>query len=133
MTINTGKPELIKAILEGITYEMMVNLERLHEAGIEADELRAVGGLARSAQFLQLKADMMGKRIVSLHVSEAGTLGVAILAAAATGIYPSLEAAVAKLVQPKQVFLPDDGQHARYAEQFERYKRLYPAVKTILR
>lgn len=133
LTINTGKPELIKAILEGITYEMMFNLERLRESGIEVEELRAVGGMAKSEQFLQLKADMMGKRIVSLHVSEAGTLGVAILAAVASGIYPSLEAAVAKLVKTRQVFLPDERQTARYQESFEQYKRLYPAVKTVLR
>jgi xylulokinase len=131
LKIDHGKADLIKAILEGITYEMMVNLEHLKDAGIEVNELRAVGGMAKSEVFLQLKADMIGKRIVSLNVSEAGTLGVAMLAGTASGVYPSLDAAVEKLVKVKKVFLPNEQQHEIYLEKYQTYTRIYPAVKEI--
>jgi xylulokinase len=133
LTIDTTGRDIARAILEGVTYEIMVNMERLEAAGIAVDELRAVGGLSKSAAFLQLKADMMGRSIIALDVGEAGTLGVAILAGVASGMFPSLGGAVSSLVRKKRQFEPDLGAHARYLERFEAYKRMYPAVKSILR
>jgi len=131
LDINTTNKDIIKGILEGITYEMMVNLEKLDDAGIKVDELRTVGGLAKSEQFLQLKADMMGKKVVSLNVSEAGTLGVAMLAGTASGVYKSMEDAIDKLVIKKKEFYPDDKLHQIYREKFETYKKIYPSIKNI--
>jgi xylulokinase len=133
LTINTPPEAIVKAILEGMTYEIMVNVERLAQAGIEVDDLVTVGGLAKSEPFLQLKATMMGKKVTTLHVSEAGTLGVAILAGTASGVYRSLEDGVKQLVRKKKVYYPDERLHEQYLEQFEIYKRLYPAVKQIYR
>ena len=131
LNINTKPQDIIKAILEGITFEMMVNVERLGEAGVMVDEIRAVGGLAKSELFLQLKADIMGRKVVSLKVSEAGTLGVAILAGTACGIYKSIEDGVERLVKKKKEFYPNDRLHEIYKEKFETYKRIYPAMKSI--
>lgn len=132
LTMETTKSDIIKAILEGTTYEMMVNLERLHDSGIHIDELRTVGGGSRSEYWLQLKADMMGKKITTLNVSEAGTLGTAILAGTAAGIYSSLEDAASKLIKVKKEFYPDDRMHSIYKEKFNTYKRIYPAVKSVI-
>jgi len=132
LTQETGKDKVIRAILEGITYEMMLNLECLEEAGVKIDELKAVGGGARSEFWLQLKANMMGKKIVSLNVSEAGTLAVAMLAGTASGIYNSLEDAVEKLVKVKREFYPDEKIHGIYQEKYQNYKKIYPAVKGIV-
>lgn len=131
--IETTERDIVRAILEGVTYEMMVNVERLEEAGIAVDELRAVGGLSRSAAYLQLKADMMGRPIAALDAVEAGTLGVAILAGTASGMFASPEDAAKRLVRKRRVFEPDPAMHARYMERFDAYKRMYPAVKEILR
>ena len=131
LTINTPPEAIVKAILEGMTFEIMVNVERLAKAGIQVDDLVTVGGLARSEPFLQLKANMMGKKVTTLHVSEAGTLGVAILAGTASGVYRNLDDAVAQLVRRKKVFYPDERLHEQYLDQFETYKRIYPAIKQI--
>ncbi len=131
LDINTKNADIIKAILEGITYEMMINLEKLDIAGIKVDELIAVGGLAKSERYLQLKADMMGKKVVSLNTTEAGALGAAILAGVACGAYGSLGEAVNKLVKRRKEFHPNNDLNGIYAEKFETYKRIYPAVKNI--
>jgi xylulokinase len=129
--LGTSPGRIFKAILEGITFEMMVNLARLGEAEVPITELRATGGLARSEKMLQLKADMMGLPVSSLAVSEAGTLGVAILAGTACGLYASLEEGVARLVKLRATYRPDPEQHRIYQEHFERYQRLYPAVRAV--
>jgi xylulokinase len=131
--IETTGRDIVRAILEGVTYEMMVNVECLAEAGVAVEELRAVGGMSKSEAYLQLKADMMGRRISSLDVPEAGTLGVAILAGVASGLYPDIESAVGSLVHRKREFEPDMAMHARYLERFTSYKLMYPAVDDILR
>lgn len=131
LNINTKPADIIKAIIEGLTFEIMINVERLKEAGVHVDELMTVGGLAKSDIFLQLKADMMGKKVTTLNVSEAGTLGVAILAGTASGVYQNLEDAVAKLVRKNKTYYPDDRLHEQYLDKFETYKKIYPAIKSI--
>ena len=131
LNINTTRADIAKAILEGITFEMMVNMDRLEAAGIQVDELRAVGGLAKSEPFLQLKSDMRGRRIVTLEVTEAGTLGVAMLAGAAAGLYRSLDDAAARLVRVRRAFTPNPAVHAAYRERYALYQRMYGAVRDI--
>ncbi|MDD2534357.1 MAG: FGGY family carbohydrate kinase [Eubacteriales bacterium] len=131
LTINTKPEDIMKGILEGITFEIMVNVERLAEAGIAINELRAVGGLAKSAAFLQLKATMMGIPVTTLAVPEAGTLGVAILAGTACGLYPSLAEAVKQLVHTEKTYYPDPILHQYYQKRFVQYKKLYPALRAL--
>jgi len=131
LSINTKAEDIIKAILEGITFEIMVNVEKLEEAGINIDEMRAVGGLAKSEHYLQLKADIMGRKVTSMQVSEAGTLGVAILAGTASGVFGSIEEAVKSLVKTKKEFYPDKKLHEIYMEKFQTYKKIYPSVRRI--
>ncbi|MFC4778722.1 L-fuculokinase [Paenibacillus sp. GCM10023252] len=129
LNLASTAADIMKAILEGITFEMMVNVERMEHLGIAIHELRAVGGLANSDAYLQLKADMMGKVVSSLHIGEAGTLGVAILAGKAAGLFHTHEEAVNRLVKVKQAFYPDAARRQFYLERFNQYKKLYPALK----
>lgn len=131
MDLDTTKADIVKAILEGLTYEMMVNLQCLEEAGIYIDELRAVGGGAKSERWLQLKADMMGKKIVSLNVNEAGTLGAAMLAGLAIGFYRSTDDAINNMVKIKDIYYPDPEIYNIYQEKYEVYKNIYSAIRGI--
>lgn len=132
ITLDTDKEEIIKAILEGINFEMMINLERLELAGISVNELRVVGGLSKSDVFLQLKADMMGIPITRVQTHEAGTLGVALISSVAIGMYSSVEEAIKALVVTTDTFIPNDAKHTKYKKKFDRYKQVYPAVRPIV-
>ncbi len=69
--------------------EMRLNLEILQESGLAVRQLRAIGGGAKSPALVQLKADVLDRPITTLAVTEAGCLGVAMLACAAhTGTPP---------------------------------------------
>lgn len=133
LSIDTKKEDLIKAVLEGINYEMMVNINCLQKSGVGIEEFRAVGGLAKSEYFLQLKAHMTGKKVSALNVSEAGTVGVSILAGTACGMYKSLQDGVTKLVKVRKVFYPNHEITEIYNKKFEHYKNVYPAVKSVYR
>ena len=131
LTLQTKPKDIIRAILDSVGYELRVNLEFLEKSEIKVDELHAIGGGAKSQEWLQIKADITGKRFISLEISEAGCLGAAILAGKSIGIYTSFEEAIQKLVRYKKVFSPQEGKRKEYEKKYRTYKKLYPSLREI--
>ncbi|MCL5104994.1 MAG: FGGY family carbohydrate kinase, partial [Armatimonadetes bacterium] len=129
LTLETGKPELIRAIIDSSNYEMRLNIEHLEHAGIEINEIRAVGGGAKSEKWLQMKADVFGKPITSLQTSEAASLGAAILAGKALGCFESSADAAEGMVRVKKTYEPDAAMHKRYEENYNNYIGVYGTLK----
>jgi len=132
LTLETDRKTFIKGLLEGVTYYFREGLELLEQAGVAVSEFRATGGGAKSPVWLQIKADILGIPLSTVKVTEAGALGAAILAGVGTGVYGSVGEAVETLVKVERVFEPDAKRHERYGEMFEKYRKLYPALKEIL-
>jgi xylulokinase len=132
LTLETDRRTVLKGLLEGVTYYFREGLDLLEQAGVTVEEFRATGGGAKSPVWLQIKADILGTPLATVKVTEAGTLGAAILAGIGTGVYRSAREAVEALVKVDRVFEPDAARHERYREQFEKYRKLYPALKEIL-
>jgi xylulokinase len=131
MTFATTKEDLAKAIIEGLTLELRVNLDLLKEGGIEISELRAIGGGARSALWLQMKADINGIQVAVPVVTEAAGLGAAILAGVGAGIFDSAAQAANSMLQIEQRYQPDAARKALFDERFKLYEEVYPAVTSI--
>jgi len=93
LTTQTRLPDIYRAILEGVTYEMRYNQEKLAEADIHVGRLIACGGGARSPAWLQIKADILGCEIVPVETEETGAMGSAILGFAAVTGEPMFEIA----------------------------------------
>ena len=129
LTLGTQRGQLLRAALEGISYEMKLNLHMLSKAGADVEEFRAIGGGAKSDFWLQLKADMYNRRIVRLEVAEAASLGMAIAAGVAAGVYASSAEAAARLIVPRDEFTPDAARAQYYEERFDQYRELYPTLK----
>ena len=130
LRLNTTRGEILRGLLEGVALEMRLNLEILRESGCAIRELRAIGGGAKSAFWTQLKADVLGRPITTLNVPEAGCLGVAMLACAATTGQPVHELA-RYWVQPHNTLAPRPAAARWYDDQFIRYRQLYPALQSI--
>jgi xylulokinase len=133
LSLSCDRKTIVKAILEGICYELSLNLAALAQAGVGIDCLRATGGGSRNAEWLQIKADVTGKRVVTLNVSETGCLAGMILGAVALGHYPSVDEACRVLVQERLEFSPHEPAHSRYAELHEVYTGLWPAIRSATR
>jgi xylulokinase len=128
LRLSTTRGEILRALLEGVAMEMRLNLEILRASGCEIRQLRAVGGGAKSAFWTQLKADVIGRPVTTLNVTEAGCLGTAMLACAAvTGCsVPDLTRA---WVTPQATVTPRAAAARFYDEQFARYRNLYPILR----
>ena len=131
LTLSHTQEDLYRAILEGVCFEMRLNQERLMESGVRLSPLYATGGGAKSRVWMQMKADILNVPVTSLRTSEAGASGSAMLAGIAAGVFPSLEAAAAVMVREKETFLPRQNIHAQYEEIYQRYRRLYDAVRPL--
>jgi xylulokinase len=129
LTLGTTRGELLRALLEGVSYELKLNLDILARAGVEVREFRAIGGGAKSDFWLQLKADMYNRPVVRLRVAEAASLGMAMVAGVALGVYDSAAEVVSELVVPQETFTPRAEPAAYYDEMLDRYRGLYPALK----
>lgn len=129
--LETSRGQIIRALLEGVTYEMKYNIECLAQAGIEIRELRAIGGGAKSKIWMGIKADIMGLPIVSPCVTEAACLGAAMLAAIGCGQFASVAEAIKTWVVFDRVFDPDEKNVAKYQERYDIYKGLYQTLKPV--
>jgi xylulokinase len=131
ITMATNKYDIARAILESLTYELRINLETMREAGIAVKELVAVGGGAKSPPWLQMKADILGRTIITHQVREAACLGAALTAGTAAGVYASLADAAAKAIKPGKQYTPDPKAAAVYRRKYAVYRELYPSLKKL--
>ncbi len=132
LKLSTTRGELTRAIIEGLNYEMLINVNCLKNAGFQVEHLFVSGGLAKSDRILQIKADIMNVPVQRLANSETGTVGVAILGSVAVGLYKSFEEATGALVSAEKIFYPDQKRHEAYMTRFEKYEKMYMAVKEIM-
>ena len=131
LRLTTSREEIIKAILEGVTYEVKLNQAILAEAGIDITLFKAIGGAAKSQTWMQLNADILDRPIAVLEMPEAAALGTALLGAKAAGLIDSVEDAADRFATIGRTFEPDPRRAARYAERFAIYRDLYPNTRDL--
>jgi xylulokinase len=130
LRLSTHRAEFLRALLEGVALEMRLNLEILEDSGYRIDELRAVGGGAKSRIWMQLKADVIGKKISIMNVVEAGCFGAAMLACAAdTG--EAIRDLAARWVKPVTSLHPQLENVRWYDQRFKLYRQLYETIKNL--
>jgi xylulokinase len=125
LTQRSGKGALARAIMEGISFEMLRTLEIARQSGMPVDQIRLVGGGAQSPLWNQIKANIYQLPVAVLKTFEGGTLGAAILAGVAGGVFPNEASAADQVVHIDHVLQPDASQADVYHRLFEVYKDLH--------
>jgi len=130
LTLAHGKNEVLRSMLEGLSYELRRNIEAIEKHGTEITEIRAIGGGARSDFWSQLKADITGRPLVVPNVTEAAALGAAILAGIGAGIYENAEEALRGVYKEKSRFSPRAENMKRYNRYYDVHMKIYnPLVR----
>ena len=132
LTTDTGVAELYRGCMEGVAYEMVLNARALKDSGVHFRKLHATGGGARSAVWMQMKADMLNLPIVALRTADAGTVGSAMLTGIAIGVFKDLEDAAAHMVEEIHTYQPRPEMHEKYMKIYERYEKVYDAVRPLV-
>jgi xylulokinase len=129
LTMEHGRDEISRAVLEGCSYATRDVVDRLHALGLAVDEIRVAGGGGRSSTWMQIKADVTGRPARTVR-GEASATGAACLAAVAAGWYPDVPAASHALVSPDETWYePDPRTEETYASGYRRYRLVFDALE----
>ena len=131
LNFDSKRKDIVRAILEGLTYEQALCIRNLNEIGVEVNRITAIGGGSRSERWMQIKADITNLPVSIIHTSEAASLGVAMLAGCATGIYNNLVEAAGQLIKVRKTFYPRPDRLAFYQRQLTIFADLYTALLPI--
>lgn len=129
VTLETTKYDLYKALMEGTSYEMLLNFNTMKALTGEIKEIRATGGGATSNVWLQIKADILNTEITALSCKEVGAAGTTAIAGVAINVFESLEESVSNMVKVRSAFAPNKENTNVYSELYKKYVNLYSAVK----
>jgi len=132
MKTTTSRGEILKSIMESVTFYFAESTKALAEMGVDISEFVATGGGAKSDAWLQIKADIFGVPFVRLSITEGSVLGAAMLAGVSTGVYASPAEAASYFVKRGRVFDPDPHRHKIYQEKLQNYRELFPLLKDFL-
>ena len=131
--LETGKTELIRAVLEGICYHLRWMLECEARKVKISDTIRFVGGGALSPVTSQILANITGHTIEVVESPQnVGSVGAAAIAAVGLGLIPDLDR-VRSFIPVQSSYVPDRKAHAVYNHYYETFKKLYAANKKLFR
>jgi xylulokinase len=130
LTAAAGPAEMARAVYEGLAYEWRAYLEVIEGAsGSQARTITLIGGAAQTALWVQIKADVLGRTLHVLDLKESTTLGAALLAGRAAGIFRDEAEALAGLRHTAWVVAPDPRHAALYDRCYRAvYQQLAPAL-----
>lgn len=127
-TIHT-KYDMLRAIMEGVTYSLRDSLEVLREMGGSVDCMLACGGGGTSKLWRQMLADTFNCSVRTVASKEGPALGVAILAGVGAGIYPSVQEGCRRVIRLNAPQEPIAENVPQYEAYYRMYVKLYPALK----
>jgi len=132
MTVGTGRPQVVRAVLRGIAQRGADLLEAARaDSGVEISSLRADGGLTANSVFTQELADACQVPVEISAELEATSLGAGFAAGLAAGAW-SDEAEVATLVKPSSTITPAGTSHRdRWKEAVARSERWVPELSAL--
>ncbi|MBI3665554.1 MAG: xylulokinase, partial [Acidobacteria bacterium] len=133
MTAKHNRGDLVRAVLEGVSYSLKDCLEIIEELGITVKAVRASGGGARSPFWRQMLADIFGKPIATLETQEGSAYGVALLAMVGMGLFSSVQEACRATIKEVSRVVPQPAAAAAYARRYPIFRSLYPALRDSFR
>lgn len=129
MSMDTTREDMTQAVLEGVAFGLRDSLEVARSLGIQIDRTKICGGGAKSPLWKKIIANVMNLKVDVIESEEGPGYGGAILAAVGCGEYASVEEAAEELVKVVDTVEPEPELVAKYEEQYQKFVKLYPAVK----
>ncbi|MGY4384511.1 gluconokinase [Pedobacter sp. UYP24] len=111
---------LSNAVLEGICYALNEVLLAVEAQGNPILQINVSGGFVKSVIWMQMLANITGKKVLKVQLEDASAIGAIILAGKVIGMPLS-----DKTIETCALILPDKIKYEVYSEYFALYKKLY--------
>ncbi len=133
MRATHGKGHFARAVMEGVSLSLLDSKKYLDKLGIPHKATATlIGGGAKGALWSQITADVLGMEL-TITQSADSSLGSAMLAGIAVGVFKDASAAVTACIKPVRTVKPDLENTAKYEKVFAVYKKIHDALAPIYR
>lgn len=129
MSMDTTREDMTLAVLEGVAFGLRDSLEVARKIGADPGRTKICGGGAKSALWRKIITNVMNMKVDIIESEEGPGYGAAILAAVGCGVFPSVEAAAESLVKVTATEEPDEELVKKYEEKYQKFRKLYPALR----
>lgn len=131
LTQTTTKAQMSKAVMEGVAFALRDCLETAKLNGLAVTEATLCGGGAKSRAWRQITANILDLSLSIQETEQGPAYGAAILAMVGCGEYESVQAAIDRLVNVKDVIIPEKNAAERYNRKYQTFRKLYPLLKDV--
>jgi xylulokinase len=132
LTASHTRAHVVRAILEGVAFSLRDSFEIFKEMKVPLNTIRLGGGGARSKLWRQIQADVYGHEVQTVEAEEGAAYGVALLAGVSAGHWPGVDAACDAVVRTRERVAPDTAAAKVLDQHYKAYRKLYPALRSIL-
>jgi xylulokinase len=129
-TVHKGE-HFVRAVLEGVAYSLKDTFSLFAELGIPVTGIRLGGGGARGPLWRKIQAGIYGHAVEVLTAEEGGAFGCALMAGVGAGHWADLDEACGVAIEVAQRIEPDAGDVAAYKAGYAKWRKLYPALKSL--
>ena len=130
MRANTTREAMNLAVLEGVAFALRDCVEVARSSGIVVSKTAICGGGAKSEVWKKIIANVLNVEVVSLETEQGPSYGAAILAMVGTGEYATVKEATDRIVKEKSSVLPEKDLTEKYEAKYQKFKKLYPCLKS---
>ena len=129
MQARHTRAHLVRGLYEGIAFSHKQHLDKLVAGRTEpVQRIRLAGGVARSKEWVQIFADVMGYPVEIVDVNETGAFGCAMNVAVAVGDYADMAEAAGKMISLRSAVTPDESRRGLYARKYALYQKTIAAL-----
>jgi gluconokinase len=116
----------LRAALEGVCYSLYEVMQIVESSTNKIDQLIVGGGFIHSKVWMQILADITGKKIFVIETQDSSAVGAALLNMKALKIIDDFNAFKPAV---NQVVEPNFDNHKKHVANFSVFKELYPSLK----
>ena len=131
LSLRHDRGALARAVMEGVAYGLRDSLELLRELGARPEVGRLAGGGARSGLWTRIVASVLGLPLERTATEAGSAFGAALLAGVRSGAFADTGEAVARCVRVASRVEPEPAWVDAYANGYQRFRRLYPALRPL--
>jgi xylulokinase len=131
MTMSTTRADIVQAVMEGVAFAIRDSFEVAKSLGLSIPRSNLCGGGSKSPLWRRICANVLGIPLDTVKLEQGPGYGAALLAMVGCGEFSCVEDAASALVSVCATTEPEDALTARYEQQYQRFRRIYPALKTL--